>query len=174
MRMKLVIKNIGKLKNIKLDLNKLIVLTGDNWSGTSTLLKIIQLVKTIYRREHEIFEEFLEDARALGKVEDINKKIDLEINHVRGIDGIDYGIIGRILEKEIGIRLKDNSLIQFLINGRTVIKINYEKTILKNLGKEYLNDFKSFELPEANWFPTRQIEVVENIGVDLNDRIDPV
>ena len=76
MRMKLVIKNIGKLKNIKLDLNKLIVLTGDNWSGTSTLLKIIQLVKTIYRREHEIFEEFLEDARALGKVEDINKRIE--------------------------------------------------------------------------------------------------
>ena len=174
MKMKLVIKNIGKLKNIKLDLNKLIILTGDNWSGKSTLLKIIQLVKTIYRREHEIFEEFLEDARALGKVEDINKKIDLEINHVRGIDGIDYGIIGRILEKEIGIRLKDNSLIQFLINGRTVIKINYEKTILKNLGKEYLNDFKSFELPEANWFPTRQIEVVGNIGVDLNDRIDVV
>lgn len=167
----LVIKNFGQIKNIELDLNRIIVLTGDNWSGAGTLLKTIKFVKNIYCRKLEALEELLKDMKAIGEVEHIGKKIDIEISHNCEDD---IGVIERAIKEQVGISLREDSLIEFLINDKTVIKIDYNKTILKKLGKKDLNVCKYLNLPETSLFPTRQIDVADSIGVNSNDDIDVV
>lgn len=167
----LVIKNFGQIKNIELDLNRIIVLTGDNWSGAGTLLKTIRFVKNIYCRKLEPLEELLKDMKSIGEVEHISKKIDIELSHNCGDD---IGVIGRAIKEQVGTSLREDSLIEFLINDKTVIRIDYDKTILKKLGKKDLNVCKFLNLPETSLFPTRQIDVVDSIGVNSNDDIDVV
>ena len=60
-KMSLVIKNFGQIKNMELDLNRIIVLTGDDWSGAVTLLKTIRFLKNIYCRKLVTLEELLKD-----------------------------------------------------------------------------------------------------------------
>lgn len=171
MKMILVIKNYGPLTNIELDLNRIIVLTGDNYSGKTTLLKTIQFVKNIYCRKLKSLEEYLKEMKKLGEVKHIGKKIDLEISHY---EGDVLGVIGEALKEEVGYSLREDSLIEFLINGKSVIKIDYGKAILRKLGRKELNDYKGLDLPETHLFPIRQIDVANTIAVYSNDVVDLV
>ena len=137
MKMTLIIKNYKSLYNIKLQLNNLIVLTGDNGSGKSTLMNIIKLVKDIYK----------------GKITNLEKSPELS---------------------EIKIHLRHDSLIQLLINDKSVIKIEQDKIKVKNLGKKNLRSTSCISYPEANLFPTHFQEAVNQIGVLLNNDIDVV
>ena len=137
MKMTLIIKNYKSLYNIKLQLNNLIVLTGDNGSGKSTLMNIINLVKDIYK----------------GKITNLEKSPELS---------------------EIKIHLRHDSLIQLLINDKSVIKIEQDKIKVKNLGKKNLRSTSFISYPEANLFPTHFQEAVNQIGVLLNNDIDVV
>lgn len=170
-KMSLVIKNFGQIKNMELDLNRIIVLTGDDWSGATTLLKTIRFLKNIYCRKLVTLEELLKDMKIIGEVEHIGKKIDVEISHNCGDD---RGVIGRAIKEDVGSCLREDSLIKFLINDKTVIKIDYNKTVLKKLGKKDLNVCKFLNIPETSLFPTRQIDVADSIGINSNDDIDIV
>ena len=138
MKMTLIIKNYKALYNIKLHLNRLIVLTGDNGSGKSTLMNIIKLVKDIYK----------------GKITNFEKSPELsEIKHF----------------------LRHDSLIQLLINDKSVIKIEgYDKIKVKNLGKKNLRSTSFISYPEANLFPSHFQEAANQIGVLLYNDIDVV
>ena len=137
MKMTLIIKNYGALYNIKLQLNNLIVLTGDNGSGKSTLMNIIKLVKDIYK----------------GKIANLEKSPELI---------------------EIKTHLRHNSLIQLLINDKSVIKIEQDKIKVKNLCKKNIRSTSFISYPEANLFPTHFQEAANQIGVLLNNDIDVV
>ena len=137
MKMTLIIKNYKSLYNIKLQLNNLIVLTGDNGSGKSTLMNIIKLVKDIYK----------------GKITNLEKSPELY---------------------EIKTHLRHDTLIQLLINDKSVIKIEQDKIKVKNLGKKNLRSTSFISNPEANLFPTHFQEAANQIGVLLYNDIDVV
>ena len=137
MKMTLIIKNYKSLYNIKLQLNNLIVLTGDNGSGKSTLMNIIKLVKDIYK----------------GKITNLEKSPELI---------------------EIKTHLRHDTLIQLLINDKSVIKIEQDIIKVKNLGKKNLRSTSFISNPEANLFPTHFQEAANQIGVLLNNDIDVV
>lgn len=171
MKLTLVVKNFGNIEDIELNLNRIIVLTGDNDSGALTLLKTIEFVRKIYRRKLKSLEEALKDMKAIGEVEDIGKNIDVEISHDCGDD---RGLIGRALKENIDAYLKEDSLIKFSINDKTVIEIDYNKTILRKLGKKDINKCKFFIYPETNLFPLNQIDVSCTIGEYSNNKKDSV
>ena len=137
MKMTLIIKNYKSLYNIKLQLNNLIVLTGDNGSGKSTLMNIIKLVKDIYK----------------GKITNLDKAPELI---------------------EIKNFLRHDSLIQLLIDDKSVIKIEQDKIKVKNLGKKNLRSTSFISYPEANLFPTHFQEAANQIGVLLYNDFDVV
>ena len=171
MKMSLIIQNFGQIKNIKLNLNRIIVLTDDGTHEANTLLKTIRFVRNVYCRKNDELEEFLKDMKAIGGVERIGKKINVEISHNCGAD---RGVIGRALNEETGAYLREGSLIQLLINDKTVIKIDYNKTILKKLNKKDINECMFFKQPEANLLPSAYKETVSQIGELLNNDIDIV
>ena len=75
---------------------------------------------------------------------------------------------------EIKNLLRHNSLIELLINDKSVIKIEYDKIKVKNLGKKNLRSTSFISNPEANLFPTHFQEAANQIGVLLNNDIDVV
>ena len=171
MKMTLIIQNFGQIKNIELDLNRIIILTDDGSYGANTLLKTIRFIRNIYCRKNDELEEFLKDMKAIGEAGRIGKKIDVEISHNCGDD---RGVIGRALNEETGAYLREGSLIQLLINDKTVIKIDYNKTILKKLNKKDINECMFFKQPEINLLPGAYKEAVSEIGELLNSDIDIV
>ena len=97
MKMSLIIQNFGQIKNIELDLNRIIILTDDGSHGANTLLKTIRFIRNVYCRKLEELEEFLKDMKAIGETKRIGKKIGVEISHNCGDD---RGVIGRALNEE--------------------------------------------------------------------------
>lgn len=75
---------------------------------------------------------------------------------------------------EIKIHLRHDSLIQLLINDKSVIKIEQDKIKVKNLGKKNLKSTSFISNPEANLFPTHFQEAANQIGVLLYNDIDVV
>lgn len=75
---------------------------------------------------------------------------------------------------EIKTHLRHDSLIQLLINDKSVIKIEQDKIKVKNLGKKNLRSTSFISYPEANLFPTHFQEAANQIGVLLYNDIDVV
>lgn len=75
---------------------------------------------------------------------------------------------------EIKIHLRHDSLIQLLINDKSVIKIEYDKIKIKNLGKKNLRTTSFISYPETNLFPSHFQEAANQIGVLLNNDFDVV
>lgn len=75
---------------------------------------------------------------------------------------------------EIKNFLRHNSLIQLLINDKSVIKIEYDKIKVKNLGKKNLRSTSFISYPETNLFPSHFQEAANQIGVLLYNDIDVV
>lgn len=79
---------------------------------------------------------------------------------------------------EFKFHLRHDTLIEFLINDKSVIKIEQD-TInasikVKNLGKKNLRSTSFITSPEANLFPTHFQEAANQIGVLLYNDIDVV
>ena len=75
---------------------------------------------------------------------------------------------------EIKNLLRHDSLIQLLINDKSVIKIEQDKIKVKNLGKKNIRSTSFISYPEANLFPTHFQEAANQIGVLLYNDIDVV
>ena len=75
---------------------------------------------------------------------------------------------------EIKTHLRHDTLIQLLINDKSVIKIEYDKIKVKNLGKKNIRSTSFISYPETNLFPTHFQEAANQIGVLLNNDIDVV
>ena len=75
---------------------------------------------------------------------------------------------------EIKTHLRHDSLIQLLINDKSVIKIEQDKIKVKNLGEKNLRSTSFISYPEANLFPTHFQEAANQIGVLLYNDIDVV
>ena len=75
---------------------------------------------------------------------------------------------------EIKTHLRHDTLIEFLINDKSVIKIEQDKIKVKNLGKKNLRSTSFISYPEANLFPTHFQEAANQIGVLLYNDIDVV
>ena len=75
---------------------------------------------------------------------------------------------------EIKHFLRHDTLIELLINDKSVIKIEYDKIKVKNLGKKNLRSTSFISYPEANLFPSHFQEAANQIGVLLNNDIDVV
>lgn len=76
---------------------------------------------------------------------------------------------------EIKIHLRHDSLIELLIDNKSVIKIEgYDKIKVKNLGKKNLKSTSFISYPEANLFPSHFQEAANQIGVLLYNDIDVV
>lgn len=75
---------------------------------------------------------------------------------------------------EIKIHLRHDSLIQLLINDKSVIKIEYDKIKIKNLGEKNLRSTSFISYPETNLFPSHFQEAANQIGVLLYNDIDVV
>ena len=70
--------------------------------------------------------------------------------------------------------LRHDSLIQLLIDNKSVIKIEQDKIKVKNLGKKDLRSTSFISYPEANLFPSHFQEAANQIGVLLYNDIDVV
>ena len=75
---------------------------------------------------------------------------------------------------EIKNFLRHDSLIQLLINDKSVITLKYDKIKVKNLGKKNLRSTSFISYPETNLFPTHFQEAANQIGVLLYNDIDVV
>lgn len=75
---------------------------------------------------------------------------------------------------EFKFHLRHDSLIEFLINDKSVIKIENYEIKVKSLGKKDLRSTSFITSPEANLFPTHFQEAVNQIGVLLNNDFDVV
>lgn len=75
---------------------------------------------------------------------------------------------------ELKFHLRHDSLIQFLINDKSVIKIEQYTIKVKNLGKKNLRSTSFISYPEANLFPSHFQEAANQIGVLLYNDIDVV
>lgn len=75
---------------------------------------------------------------------------------------------------EFKFHLRHDSLIEFLINDKSVIKIEQDTIKVKNLGKKNLRSTSFITSPEANLFPTHFQEAANQIGVLLYNDIDVV
>lgn len=75
---------------------------------------------------------------------------------------------------EFKFHLRHDSLIELLIDNKSVIKIEQDKIKVKNLGKKDLRSTSFISYPEANLFPSHFQEAANQIGVLLYNDIDVV
>lgn len=75
---------------------------------------------------------------------------------------------------EFKFHLRYDTLIEFLINDKSVIKIEQYEIKVKNLGKKNLKSTSFITSPEANLFPTHFQEAANQIGVLLYNDFDVV
>ena len=70
---------------------------------------------------------------------------------------------------EIKNHLRHDTLIELLIDNKSVIKIEQDKIKVKNLGKKNLRSTSFISNPETNLFPSHFQEAANQIGVLLNN-----
>ena len=76
--MKLIIKNIGKLKNAEVEINGITVITGENNTGKSTVGKVLW---SIFSSFYKVYEQIKE-----GRIEFVSDQI---YNYIRNLDKLD-------------------------------------------------------------------------------------
>ena len=122
--MKLIIKNIGKLKNAEVEINGITVITGENNTGKSTVGKVLWSVfNGFYKIDEKIYNE---------KVSELRKIVD-KLMKENGYDRITdnfkdfFGIFDRTEEK-IAIELLKNNK-NYSENEIKIIINNYKKDL---------------------------------------------
>ena len=136
--MKLIIKNIGKLKNAEVEINGITVITGENNTGKSTIGKVLWSVfNGFYKIDEKVYNEKVSELRKI-----VNKLMK-ENGYDRITDNFKdfFGIFDRTEEKIAVELLKNNRSysekeIKFIIN---TYKENLEIGDISNLVDE-IND----------------------------------
>ncbi len=129
------IQNFGPIKHIEIPLNRFLVLIGESGSGKSAIMKTASLVKFIYKKMQ--YKRILKESKV--------KKDPFRL------------VLHTLLKaSELDDFWRKDSLIEFLIDGKLIIKFENEKIFLNydNLEKKIMigkiamiNDFRS-ALPE--------------------------
>ena len=103
--MKLIIKNIGKLKNAEVEINGITVITGENNTGKSTVSKVLWSVfNGFYKIDEKVYNEKVSELRKI-----VNKLMK-ENGYDRITDNFKdfFGIFDRTEEKIAVELLKNN------------------------------------------------------------------
>ena len=102
----LVIKNLGAISDLKINLNRFVVLVGENQSGKSLIIKTVALVKAIYNKM--CYSKFLE------------------------VKGIHYDLSALLRNFELDDFWREDTVIEFFVKNKSVIKL--ENKLSKKTG----------------------------------------
>lgn len=134
-KMTLVIKNFGPIKDLRIQLNRFVVLIGESGSGKSIIMRTASLIKFIYKKMYY---------KQLLKKSGIKK------------DPFRFVLPTLLRASELDDFWRDDSFVEFFIENKSIIKLENKKVSLNydNLEKNMLvgkiamiNDFRH-ALPE--------------------------
>ena len=98
----IVIKNLGGISDLKINLNRFVVLVGENQSGKSLIIKTVALVKAIYNKM--CYSKFLE------------------------AKGVNYDLSALLRNFELADFWREDTVIEFFVKNKSVIKLENKKT----------------------------------------------
>lgn len=98
----LVIKNLGAISDLKINLNRFVVLVGENQSGKSLIIKTVALAKAIYNKM--CYSKFLE------------------------AKGVHYDLPALLRNFELADFWREDTVVEFFVKNKPVIKLENKKT----------------------------------------------
>ena len=161
---KLIVKNVGVLKNIEIEIKDLTVIFGENGCGKSLLLDIIEFVRSFRRRYGDVmFRSHW--VKQYTSTLDVPKFVTL-------ID--DSSVIEYYIDGELGLTVKDDHAITEPVLNK--ITSNTEKVLFFDEGIDIMNVTETgindiiFDLPEREMHPKFQARSTYELISQMNKK----
>ena len=158
--MKLLLKNIGKFKEVSLIINGITVIGGENSTGKSTISKTIFSTVKAYQEAEEF--AYIEKKELKYLLMDLEKIIWLLVR--RKLSRSISKVLDNLMEDIRFLRYEDD------VNIKTISNIQNNITLLLNELSEYIN---TLDRRESKRFKKRYIIDLRKIGEELKNDIIP-